>query len=53
MLGIIMYNTLMVVEAVTGQLGNWRTSAKKGQLEEEERLWAGFQGELQLREEEK
>lgn len=38
-----MYNTLMVVEAVTGQLGNWRTAAKKGQLEEQERSWAGFQ----------
>lgn len=33
----------MVVEAVAGQLGNWRTAAKKGQLEEQERLWARFQ----------
>lgn len=43
MLGIIMYNTLMVVEAVTGQLGNWRAYAKKEQLEEQERSWARFQ----------
>lgn len=44
----------MVVEAMTGHLlGNWRTSAKKGQLQEQERVMGRISRELQLEEEEK
>lgn len=44
----------MVVEAMTGHLlGNWRTAAKKRQLQEQERVMGRISRELQLEEEEK